>query len=113
MPSASGPTAVRPVSLRTVPFAAPPRTTMPAPASAASEIALMLAFDRRIGDLEHIEHSHRDVITQVGKCSRHADEPDLAGSLELEQRVELRVPNGKASPSAMLSDVHPMSGQCS
>ena len=39
---------------------------------------LVLALDRRVGDLEDVEDIHGDVVGQVGKRSGHAEETDLS-----------------------------------
>jgi hypothetical protein len=52
---------------------------------------LVIALDRRIRDLEHVEDAHREVIGQVRQDARHADEPDFALSLEVPERVHRTV----------------------
>ena len=39
--------------------------------------ALMLALDRRVGDLEDVEDTHGEVVGQVRQRSRHPDKADL------------------------------------
>src|SRR5262245_5416351 len=48
----------------------------------------VLPLYRRVRDLEHIEHAHRDVIREVRQRGRHADEPHLARPLERQYRLE-------------------------
>ena len=38
---------------------------------------LVLPLDHRVGDLEHVEDAHGDVVGQVRQNARHADEPGL------------------------------------
>jgi len=52
---------------------------------------LVFAFHRRIGNLKQVEHSHRDVVLQVGQRAGHADVPYLAGCLELLHRLECTI----------------------
>ncbi len=66
------------------PRAAPPRMSVPAPLAAASVIRLLVvALDRRVGDLEGVEDAHREVVAQVRQDAGHADEADLALGLKL------------------------------
>ena len=74
------------------PRAAPPRMSVPAPWSAASvDQALVVALDRRVGDLEGVEDVHREVVGQVRQDAGHADEADLALALQLAQRLDRAV----------------------
>jgi hypothetical protein len=49
---------------------------------------LVLALDRRVGDLKDLEHAHGDVIREIGQGAGHADVPDRAGVLELEHGLQ-------------------------
>ena len=49
---------------------------------------LVLALDRRVGDLKDLEHAHGDVIREIGQGAGHADVPDRAGALELEHGLQ-------------------------
>ena len=51
----------------------------------------VLALDRRIGDLENVEHARRDMVRQVRQGGGDTDEPHFARLLEFEQRVERAV----------------------
>jgi hypothetical protein len=51
----------------------------------ARDQLLVLALDRRVGDLEDVEDAHRDVVGQLGQDPRHAEEADLALVAQLEQ----------------------------
>src|SRR5215469_5550235 len=53
-----------------------------------SDRSLVLALDRRIGDLEDVKDTHRDVILQMRKRAGHADEAHLAGAFEIKQRLD-------------------------
>src|SRR5262249_61759803 len=45
-------------------------------------------LDRRVWDLEHIEDPHGDLVREIGQSTGHADEPDGAGPLELQDGVQ-------------------------
>lgn len=49
---------------------------------------LVVALDGRVGDLEDVEHVHRDVVGEVGQDARHADEADLALTLQRLQHLD-------------------------
>ena len=74
---------LQPLSSAGAPRAAPPRIRTPAPASAAPrDQLLVLALQRRVGDLEDVEDAHLDVVGEVrqqcptcrgsGPCPRRA-----------------------------------------
>src|SRR3990170_8625187 len=45
---------------------------------------LVFALERRVGDLENVEHAHGDMVLQVRQGGGHANEADLALPLEVE-----------------------------
>src|SRR3990172_3772474 len=45
---------------------------------------LVFALERRVGDLENVEHAHGDMVLQVRQGGGHANEADLALLLEVE-----------------------------
>jgi hypothetical protein len=49
---------------------------------------LVVALDGRVGDLEDVEDVHRDVVGEVRKDARHADEADLALALQRLQHLD-------------------------
>ena len=60
--------------------------------AAARDQLLVLALERRVGDLEDVEDAHLDVVGEVRERARHAEEADLA--LVAEPDISSIVPLG-------------------
>ena len=54
----------------------------PASRGGPGDQSLVLALHEGVGDLEHVEHAHLDVIGQIGEDTGHADESHLAVGLQ-------------------------------
>ena len=71
------------------PLATPPRMMVPTPAlRGLRDPALMLAVERRVWDLEDVEHAHVDVIGEVRHDRRGSQQPDLARRLQVQQGLD-------------------------
>ena len=51
----------------------------------------VLALERRVRDLERVEHAHRDVVGDVGQRARHPEEPHLAFVAQRGERLDRAV----------------------
>lgn len=82
-------------------------------AGCSGDQVLVLAPERRIGDLEHVEDAHGDVDGQVGEGARHPEEPHLPFGLQrlhgLHRAVGLHL--SPARRHVLLQEIQPVGAE--